>query len=521
MCGIAGLIAPGAEPTLAALRPMVRALVHRGPDDAGEALLPFGRLSLALGHRRLSILDLSSAGHQPIVHPRTGDVLIFNGEIYNFRSLREELAGLGEQFIGHGDSEVLLHALGRWYTGALPKLRGMYAFAFYQAASQRLLLARDPAGIKPLYISQTEDRLLFASEVRAVLASGLVEPEFDRRGAAGFLAYGAVQHPFTLIRGVHSLAPGSWQDFSPSETGIRASSPRAFWDYPMPGPAPTSMDAVDTVRRLVEDAVEDHLISDVPVGVFLSSGLDSTIIAGVAARHSPALRSFTVSTAGLNETGEAPQAEETARRFGLNHQTIPLPAAELERAFLPWLEALDQPSIDGFNVYLITRAVRAEGIKVALSGLGGDELFGGYPSFRDVPRLRKLLRTVRWLPSSARRALAWLGSPRKSVSVRRKLGDMLGGNASLLSLYFQRRRAMSDGQLASLGLHAGAVGPQSRLHANGGAGGVEARRDRSRPRGVASRVAVLPGQYASARCRHQQHGPRTGTSSPVARSEAS
>jgi asparagine synthase (glutamine-hydrolysing) len=424
----------------------------------GEALLPFGRVHLGLGHRRLSILDLSAAGHEPMVHPRTGDVLVFNGEIYNFRPLRRELESLGEEFVGHGDAEVLLHALSRWYTAALPRLEGMYAFAFYQASGPRLLLARDPAGIKPLYLRQEGGGLLFASEVRALLASGRVRPAVDPRGVAGYLGYGAAQHPLTLVRGVHSLAAGSWQEFTPADEGFTASPVRTFWTPPAARPLPPGEDAVQAVRHAVEVSVRDHLVSDVPVGVFLSSGLDSTVIAGLAARHTRDLRSFTVSSAVAEDPGEAALAAETARRFGMRHLTIPLPPLEMQKAVHRWLEGLDQPSIDGFNVYLISRAVRAEGIKVALSGLGGDELFGGYPSFRDVPRLRRVLRAVRWLPAGLRRGLVWAGAVRKSEAVRRKLADMAGGNASFLSLYFQRRRVMSDRQLAALGVQAGPLG---------------------------------------------------------------
>jgi asparagine synthase (glutamine-hydrolysing) len=451
MCGIAGLLSPDVEATRSALRPLTLAQAHRGPDDSGETLLPFGRLCLGLGHRRLSILDLSSAGHQPMVHPHTGDVLVYNGEIYNFRALRRDLEALGETFTGHGDTEVLLHALSRWYTDALPRLRGMYALAFYRAAGPSLLLARDPTGIKPLYLSRPDGGLLFASEVRALLASGRLPRTVDPRGVATFLAYGAVQHPLTLVRGVHSLPPGAWQEFTPADSTVRASAVHSFWTYPPADPAPAQNEAVSAVRTAVEDAVRDHLVSDVPVSVFLSSGLDSTVVAGVAARHAADLHSFTVSSEVAGNAGEAALAAETARRFGLRHRTIPLPPQEMERAALAWLEGLDQPSIDGLNVYLISRAVRAEGIKVALSGLGGDELFGGYPSFRDVPRLCKLVRALRWLPAAARRSLAGVATIGRSGSFRDKFTDMLSGDASFLSLYLQRRRAMSDDQLASLG----------------------------------------------------------------------
>jgi asparagine synthase (glutamine-hydrolysing) len=453
MCGIAGILDNDAKRVRSALARMTAAQAHRGPDDSGEEVLLVGDGFLGLGQRRLAILDLSPAGHQPMCHPRTGDWIVFNGEIYNFAELRQELEAAGEAFSGHSDTEVLLHALARWGPDCLPLLRGMYAFAFFDAHGRRLILARDPAGIKPLYVARAGKALLFASEVRALLASVLVAPRLDPRGVAGFLAYGAVQHPCTLFRDIWSLPAGSWQEITlGAGGGWAARPPQPFWCYPPPHLRLSEAEAVAEVAAALGAAVRDHLVSDVPVGLFLSSGLDSTVIAGLAASHARDLRSFTVGFADQPDLSELRRAAETARQFGLDHVEIPLPAAEAEAAARDWLAALDQPSMDGLKVYVIARAVRRRGIKVALSGLGGDELFGGYPGFRDVPRLQRLVSPLRRLPGKARRRIAVLAGLGRSRVVRDKLGDVFGSDGSLRSIALLRRRVLSDRQMAALGV---------------------------------------------------------------------
>jgi asparagine synthase (glutamine-hydrolysing) len=459
MCGIAAIIDADhwrVGPTLAR---MTNAQSHRGPDDAGEIVAPFAHGYIGLGHRRLSILDLSAAGHQPMQHPGTGDWIVFNGEIYNFAVIRRELACAGISSRGHSDTEVLLHALARWGPECLRRMEGMYAFAYFDAVNQRLILARDPAGIKPLYFARSGDTLLFASEVRALLASGLIQPRLDPQGVAGYLAYGAVQHPCTLFRNIRSLLPGSWMEIRPSSQGLwEVGEPQLFWRYPQPELQLGDSDTIALVRTTLDDAVRDHLVSDVPVGVFLSSGLDSTIVASLAARHSKELRSFTVVFADQPDFSEQRLAAKTARQCGLQHVEIALPAEEAEAAALEWLTALDQPSMDGLNVYVISRAVRRQGIKVALSGQGGDELFGGYPSFRDVPRLRRLVSPLRRLPVGARRQLGTIAGVGRSTAVRGKLADVFASDGSVRSIALLRRRVLSDRQLARLGIRAADLG---------------------------------------------------------------
>lgn len=464
MCGIAGSIHSDPNALRAATARMGAAMRHRGPDDAGAAVVPFGPAFVGLAHRRLSILDLSSAGRQPMVHEPTGCQIVFNGEIYNYRSLRGQLERDGEVFRSETDTEVLLAGLARHGGSFLERLDGMFAFGFFDPRKPGLLLARDPLGIKPLYVANTSEGgsanggFAFASEVRALLASGLVSKALDRRGLAGYLAYGAVQHPFTLFQAISSLPPGTFQQISASAGGWTASEPQPFWRFPPATTGASQGEAIESVRAAVDAAVCDHLVADVPVGVFLSAGLDSTIVAGLAAKYSPRIQAFTVGFSDQPDLSEMPLAADTAARFGLRHVPINLPAGEAEAAVVHWLAAADQPSIDGLNTFVISQAVRRHEIKVALSGLGADELFGGYPSFRDVPRLTRVRRRLRWCPTTVRRGAAAVITARKPRAVGRKLSDMMNGGGCLADVYFRRRRLLSDCEMNDLGISSEALG---------------------------------------------------------------
>ncbi|MGH7137052.1 MAG: asparagine synthetase B family protein, partial [Pirellulales bacterium] len=262
----------------------------------------------------------------------------------------------------------------------------------------------------------------------------------------------------TLFDGVTSLPPGAFQQYMASGDAWRKSEPTPFWTFPELQSEVTECEALDCVSALVDRAVCDHLVADVPVGIFLSAGLDSTILAGLAARHSGQTRAFTVGFSDQPDMSEMDLAAETAARFGLPHTPINLPADEAEAAAFEWLAAADQPSIDGLNTFVVSKAVRKEGIKVALSGLGSDELFGGYPSFRDVPRLARVTRELAWCPASVRRGAAAVVAVRKPRAVGRKLVDMMGGAGSLVDLYFHRRRALSNCEMKSLGFSPAALG---------------------------------------------------------------
>lgn len=459
MCGIAGLIASREDIARPALASMLQAQLHRGPDDAGEELLSFGASILGLGQRRLAILDLSPAGHQPMVHPDTGDRLVLNGEIYNCNVLRDELTAHGVRWRGHSDTEVLLHGLARWGTEFIPRLQGMFAFAWLSFRQRRLLLARDPLGIKPLYVASTPQAFLFASEVRAITASGLVPRNMDPKAVAGFLAYGSIPEPTTLYENVAAFPAGCYQWIEiGGATGYRVQPPRRHWSFPHPSATIDGSQVSESVSTTLDAAVRDHLLSDVPVGVFLSSGLDSSIVAGLAVRHAPDLRTFTVGFTDQPDMSESQMAARTAALLGTKHTEIPVTGPEAESAAVAWLRSLDQPSVDGLNTYIISRAVRAQGIIVALSGLGGDELFGGYSSFARVPRMAEMMRHVRWLPARGREALGSVATVGRPATVRQKAADMLRSNGGLVELFLQNRRSMSNGQLRALGIEPARIG---------------------------------------------------------------
>ncbi len=456
MCGIAVIIAQDQATAHEALDAMVRAQTHRGPDDSGFEFVDLrtgGGVTLGLGQRRLSIIDLSPLGHQPMAHPETGDLIIYNGELYNYLELRRELESEGVRFRGNSDTEVLLHALARWGPSVLTRLRGMFSIAWFRRAQRSLVVARDPLGIKPLYFARTPGAFLFASEVRAILASGLVERKISRRGLSTFFAFGAVQEPDTIIEGIHSFPAGFWQEI-PLDTALRAAPPTPirYWRPPPIDPTITEAEAVDRIRASLDIAVRDHLISDVPVGIFLSGGIDSTIVAGLAAKHSKDLSTYTVGFSDNPDMSESEPAERTASLFGLHHHDVQINTQQALAGVERWLDAVDQPSIDGLNTFVVSKAVKDAGITVALSGLGGDELFCGYGSFVDVQRIQSLMRRTSNLPVWVRRLIARAASTGRPLAYRHKLMEIAQTGERLADLYFQRRRVMSALQLAELGI---------------------------------------------------------------------
>ncbi len=430
---------------------------HRGPDDDGLHLFGLGAYQAGFGFRRLAILDLTAAGHQPMIHPESGDSLVFNGEIYNFRKLRAELEALGVVFRGHSDSEVLLHALSYWGEETLPRLEGMYALAFHHRRSGRILLARDPLGIKPLYVAHHSDHFVFASEVRSILSTRLVPDELSPTGIASLLAYGAPQDPHTVHQHIRSFPAGAMQWIG--GPAAWTATPRRFWSFPPldRDPAPIEL-AAQQVRILLDEAVRDHLVSDVPVGVFLSAGIDSTVLAALAARHAGTVRTFTV---GYDEQGVADElagAAIAAKAIGSQHDEIVLTRERMTELWHSWLAALDRPSIDGFNSFVISRAVREAGLTVALSGLGGDELFGGYGSFTAVKRYSSFAKRMQRLPRTVGRLLVGAATRFSAEHVREKSLDLFCETASPAEVGLQMRRVLSNRQIAALGLPADAVG---------------------------------------------------------------
>jgi len=458
MCGIAGIIGALSHDRVdRPLQAMLDAQLHRGPDDVGLRLIPVRGGTVGLGNRRLAIQDLSPLGHQPMVNEATGDVLVYNGEIYNAPALRDLLKTDGFRFQGHSDTEVLMRAYEHWGIECLTRLRGMFAFALWDARRSRLVVARDPMGIKPLYYAAKKDSwFVFASEVRALLQSGLPDSRIDPRSLAGYLAYGAVQEPLTIYDGIFSLPRGCWQERD--DRGNVVAGGR-YWQFPLPEESQRGRrltDLVEEGREILQESVRRHLLSDVQVGLFLSSGLDSTALLGLTPeKHN--LDAFTVSFPDHPEYNEVLAAKVAAERFGVRHHECPVS----DNTALNWihkaLECMDQPSMDGFNSYIVSRAVREHGIAVALSGLGGDEVFGGYELFHRVPRIYNALSWLIPFPESVRTTAAWLATAFTNDTVRQKAHEIAKVNPGLIGLYFRQRRLIGDSALEAFGFQAEAL----------------------------------------------------------------
>jgi len=457
MCGICGVIWSDGSKVEQSVRRMMRAMVHRGPDDEGYQQLSFGpdpsNTVAAFGFRRLSVLDLSPAGHQPIINPDNGDCLVFNGEIYNFRWLRARLESKGIAFRSSGDSEVLLRALSEWGDAAIAELDGMFAFAFYQAQTRRILLARDPLGIKPLYVAPQPDGLVFASEVRAVLASGLVPRDLDPAGVATVLAYGAPQDPLTVHAAIRSMPSGTFQWLGPEMPhGAALRRERRYWRFPEPIAARQEPEVAQQIRTVLSSSIRDQLTADVPIAVFLSSGIDSAIVAALAHAHAPLVRTFAVGSEAACHENEVEGAAETARYLGTIHYQTLLDDDWMASQWNEWLRTADRPSIDGFNTALVSNAAKDVGNTVALSGLGADELFGGYFTFDEVRLRRRILSRLGFIPRPLRRRLASVAAPLFPSHKRGRLKDVLGTKAGMLDLALHCRRIASDETLEQMGL---------------------------------------------------------------------
>jgi asparagine synthase (glutamine-hydrolysing) len=456
MCGIVAIFAyaPSAAPADAAELETIRdRMAARGPDGTGAWRSADGRV--ALGHRRLSIIDLRTVADQPMEYDQGRLRIVFNGEIYNYKDIKTKLAALGHVFQTDSDTEVLLHLYDRYGAEMVRHLRGMYAFALWDERRGGMLLARDPFGIKPLYIADDGRSLRVASQVKALLASGRVDTAPEPAGHVGFFLWGNIPDPFTLYRGVRALPAGTtmWVDRQ------RSPQPKPFFDIGKvfaegeANPAPDHEgQRKELLREALLDTVRHHLVADVPVGTFLSAGLDSTTIVGLATELGAA--NLNTVTLGFREfesgaNDETTLAELVARQRQTSHQTRWVLgrefAAERDRLFA----AMDQPSIDGVNTYFVAKAARETGLKVALSGLGGDELFGGYPSFRQIPRLVRALspvQAIRW-PGRLPRAVTspWLGritSP--------KYAGTLEYGASWGGAYLLRRSLFMPWELSAL-----------------------------------------------------------------------
>jgi asparagine synthase (glutamine-hydrolysing) len=393
---------------------MAAAMVHRGPDDEGFLVNDLRAPGAALGMRRLSIIDLEG-GHQPVWNEARNVAVVFNGELYNYRELRDRLHLAGHRFTTNSDTEILVHGWEEWGEDLLNELRGMFAFALLDfrkhfATVPVLFLARDPLGIKPLYYAQTPVGFAFASELRALLACGALERRISSDALTSYLLFGSVSEPVTMAEGAFSLPPG-YALLLHLPDRRRMPRVRPWWDPTRSAAArdpkrPRNFQAASArLRPLLEDAIRAHLIADVPVGLFLSSGLDSGAIAILAGQAQKGIRSFTL-TFPDTDYDEGPLARVVAQRAGTTHTEVPLQGKDMLARVDEAIAALDQPTMDGINTYFVSWAAREVGLKVALSGLGSDELFGGYSTFADTPKLMRLEALSRFVPGAFRRISA-------------------------------------------------------------------------------------------------------------------
>jgi asparagine synthase (glutamine-hydrolysing) len=392
VCGIGGVFSWSEASAFDATRTasdLSSALAHRGPDGEGR----FADRGLLFVHRRLAIIDPTPGGRQPMTTPDGRYCLVYNGEIYNYRELRSDLERAGVRFTSSSDTEVLLALIVRDGIGALSRARGMFALALWDAVGRSLTVARDRFGIKPLYIAATPGRVAFASEIAALRRAALVDRDVSPSGVLAFLAWSYIPAPLTWLRGVESLLPGTWKrwrDDGCVDGGTFADFTEVYSD----DPPPAEDDLRVRAREAIRDSVSAHMVSDVPVGIFLSGGIDSAaVVASARAAISGRLHTYTVG-GDVPSMSEIEPARQVAMFFETTHHELMIGAGAIERALPSIIRRLDAPSGDAINSYFVSQAVAATKVKAVLSGVGGDELFGGYPSFQRIP---SAMRTAKWL----------------------------------------------------------------------------------------------------------------------------
>ena len=444
MCGIAGFASadPALDPSWPdAVRRMTDRMKLRGPDAEAVWRAP----GVVLGHRRLAILDLDPRSNQPMHWPGAADTpgnltIVFNGEIYNFRELRAELESQGVAFRTTSDTEVLLALYARDGAAMLPRLRGMFTIAIWDARARELFLARDPYGIKPLYYAETPRGLVFASQVKAILASGLVSPSPEPAGLAGFYLWGSVPEPWTLYRGILSLPCGGWlrvRNGKPVSQPLVWSDIRDNWRRPQVNLSASELQ--QKVHDAVTESARAHLVSDVPVSVFLSGGIDSSAIAGLVSQLGSRVEGITI---GFDEFSsrhedEVPIAASIAAHYGLPHHVRRITHAEFEADIPAILDAMDQPSIDGVNTWFAAKAAAERGYKVVLSGVGGDELFYGYSLMHELPITARRGRALTAIPGA--RSLIGAISAAMAKGRHPKLRGIAAFMGSIEGVYFLKR----------------------------------------------------------------------------------
>jgi asparagine synthase (glutamine-hydrolysing) len=457
MCGIAGGVFWGGRiqqsDAVAAVSTMIETLKHRGPDGRGVHLCAPRQGNTApfavLGQARLAIIDLSSAGAQPMGGPLDRPWVTYNGETYNFMKVRADLERGGATFSSKTDTEVLLRGYDAWGIDVLHRMRGMFAFALWDQAKSRLFIARDRLGIKPLHYFKGDGFLIFASEVRALLATNLVPRRLDPTALWQYLGYQSIPAPRTLVKGVMALEPGCWMTV---EAGGHVTQ-RQYWNMLNAASTPIDVSPAEARRRvgdLLRDAVTCHMVSDVPVGAFLSGGIDSSAVVALMRESGFVPRTFSV---GFNEDAfdESAHADLVARLYRTEHTHVQLTGPDLLDQLPGALRAMDQPTGDAVNTYVVSKAVRERGITVAQSGLGGDELFGGYPSFARLSRVADLTRlwgrSPELLRAAAAGAVRVLG--RSSVQAN-KAAAVIESDGTISSMFPLSRQLLSVEQRLSL-----------------------------------------------------------------------
>jgi len=455
MCGIFGILARGAAVDPGILERATRSLAHRGPDDEGTVIVRergSEKVEIGLGNRRLAILDLSPLGHQPMQDPETGNWIVHNGEIYNFREVRAKLERAGVSFRSQSDTEVVLKAYRQWGERCVAEFRGMFAFAIWDAVGKRLFVARDPMGIKPLYYFHSERHGLFASELRTLLETGLIPRKLDAQGLETYLAFGSVYEPATLIEGVRMLRPGSyftWEHGELKET--------EYWDLGQDealqhaGANGSGRRALEEkIHGLIEESVRMQLVSDVPVGIFLSGGIDSSALVAILRANQVRASTFSIVFREA-EFSEAEHSRAVAQAFETDHHEITVSEEDFFSTLPEAIAAMDQPTMDGVNTYFVSKEACAAGVKVALSGLGGDEVFGGYSNFKSVPRMERFKSGWDTLPKGLRGAVAsGLTNLGVASDRNRKLATLLQGEEQFAHPYFMARALFTAEQIASL-----------------------------------------------------------------------
>jgi asparagine synthase (glutamine-hydrolysing) len=442
MCGIAAIVGDSKHTnSLESQAKIISSrLAHRGPDDSGiEIRRSLNDQTVALIHRRLAIIDLSSRAHQPMVTPDKRFWIIFNGEIYNFRELRSELEKNNTILYSNSDTEVILHLFAREGPDCLQKLRGMFAFCIWDEQKGELFFARDRFGIKPLYYAKEAGRLFVSSELKGLTNSGVLSEEFNDQSASTFLRRGCIAAPQTVYRNIHALEPGCFAKFNGKEVKVQS-----YWELSDAFQAASEKQndisaAAIEIRDCLIESVRAHMVSDVPVAVFLSGGLDSTaIVSSIRQFYSGPLKTISIVFPGTG-WDESVLARDAASHFSTDHVEVEISKEDFVKNLNDIFLAMDQPTVDGVNAYFVAKAAKEAGVKVALSGVGGDELLGGYQSFVDVPRLMRSLNVTHQLPGLQHAAAFAEHFP---VTWGTKLAELLKDRSMNIASIWNNRRAL-------------------------------------------------------------------------------